>query len=770
MILSSTNDSGTGVDRDLDGWFTPGRFAGILAVFIFAAYPDVVLGLKTFFFRDFGIYGYPLAFYHRESFWRGEMPLWNPLNNCGLPFLAQWNTLVLYPGSLFYLLTPLSWSLGMFCLGHLFIAGLGMYWLARRWVGNRLAAAVAGLAFALSGLALNSLMWPALIATLSWMPWVVLFVERAWIEGGKMIAAGAVVGALQMLTGTPEIILFTWFVLGLMVAIQLIEGRPSRSVLLGRFTIVVLLVTGLAAAQLFPFLDLMRHSQRELDVADTDWSMPATGWANLLVPLFRCYQSFHDVFFQLDQYWTSSYYLGVAILALAILAVGQAHKPRVWLLAATAAFGLILALGDEGYLYGGLRKAIPQLNYMRFPIKFVVLTAFCLPLLAAFGVRYFQNMSSVEVALSGKKVIALWAVLAGLSSWIVWFDYHYPLSDAYRKFWPATWQSAVSRAAFLTLILGALYSLRLVGRGPRQLLLRFVLLLLIASDLLTHTTRQNPTIPRGAFDPGLVRLSPQPRHGEARAMISRTANNKLFFTATKDALNDYICKRLGLFLNCNLLDGVPKVNGFYPLYLRIERDIWSLLYESTNQPPSGLLDFLGVAQITAPGKYFDWERRLSNLPLATAGQKPVFADDATILRSLAGTAYNPHEIVYLPLEVKPFVHVTNQTHAKIVTTRFSAHHAEIETLAEQSSLLVVAQTYHYSWRAYVEGRPTPVFRANRAFQAIEIPAGRHHIRLRYEDRLFYFGAAISGLTLAGCLVIWFRCRRTSSLNVARQTN
>ena len=56
----------------------------------------------------------------RESFWRGEMPLWNPYNNCGLPFLAQWNTLALYPGSLFYLLLPLSWALGVFCLLHLF--------------------------------------------------------------------------------------------------------------------------------------------------------------------------------------------------------------------------------------------------------------------------------------------------------------------------------------------------------------------------------------------------------------------------------------------------------------------------------------------------------------------------------------------------------------------------------------------------------------------------------------------------------------------------
>src|SRR5437762_8899301 len=141
-------------------WFTPGRFAVLLAVLIIIFFPDVVLGARTFIFRDYGLFGYPVAFYHRESFWRGEVPLWNPLSDCGLPFLAQWNTLVLYPGSLFYLLLPLSWSLSVFCLLHQFLAGFGMYWLARRWTASGLAAGLAAVAFGFNGLILNCPMWP----------------------------------------------------------------------------------------------------------------------------------------------------------------------------------------------------------------------------------------------------------------------------------------------------------------------------------------------------------------------------------------------------------------------------------------------------------------------------------------------------------------------------------------------------------------------------------------------------------------------------------
>src|SRR4051812_16612999 len=53
-------------------WFTPGRFAWMLALLIVAAFPEVTVGLKTFVHRDFGLFGYPVAAYHHQCFWRGE--------------------------------------------------------------------------------------------------------------------------------------------------------------------------------------------------------------------------------------------------------------------------------------------------------------------------------------------------------------------------------------------------------------------------------------------------------------------------------------------------------------------------------------------------------------------------------------------------------------------------------------------------------------------------------------------------------------------------
>ena len=217
--------------------FTPGRLALVIGLLVFVLYPGVLFGSHTFFYQDFGLFTYPVAHYTHESFWRGEVPLWNPLNNCGVPFLAQWNTSVCYPLALIYMLFPLPWSLNIFCLGHLILAGTGMYLLAQRWTRNELAATIAGLAFSLNGLMLNCLLWTSNLAALSWQPLVILSVERAWQQGGsRRIALAALAGAMQMLSGSPEIILFTWMMLAGLWLCEVQQKGVSFGPSLRRFT------------------------------------------------------------------------------------------------------------------------------------------------------------------------------------------------------------------------------------------------------------------------------------------------------------------------------------------------------------------------------------------------------------------------------------------------------------------------------------------------------------------------------------------------------
>ena len=51
--------------------------------------------------------------------------------------------------------------------------------------------------------------------------------------------------------------------------------------------------------------------------------------------------------------------------------------------------------------------------------------------------------------------------------------------------------------------------------------------------------------------------------------------------------------------------------------------------------------------------------------------------------------------------------------------------------AADSGFLVVNEQFHPSWRAWVDGEPQPVFRANFRFRAVPLEAGLHDVRLRY---------------------------------------
>ena len=170
-----------------EAWFTPWRFGFLLGVAIAGAFPGVLAGLSTLFFRDFGVLGYPMVYYHRECFWRGEFPLWNPLSNCGAPSSAVGNDgalswIPVLPGAAVAVvaefLLPCTFVLG----------GAGnVALLAGRWVGNRFAASVAGMAFVFNGVTLSCLMWPNYTVALGWMPWVILVTEQVLAGGGRKV-------------------------------------------------------------------------------------------------------------------------------------------------------------------------------------------------------------------------------------------------------------------------------------------------------------------------------------------------------------------------------------------------------------------------------------------------------------------------------------------------------------------------------------------------------------------------------------------------------
>ena len=741
-------------------WPTPGMFASILIVFIVVMFPHLLFGDRSFYYRDFGSFGYPLAQFHRDSFWRGEIPLWNPYNSCGLPFLGQWNALVLYPGSLIYLLLPLPWSLNFFCLAHFFLAGLGMYFLARHWCGHSLGAAVAGLAYTFNGLTLCCLMWPNNIAALGWLPWVLLLVEKGVESGGRRIVIAALVASLQMLAGAPEIILLTWTLAGCLWLGKtwIAKKNPIRSFV--RFATIVVLVSGLCASTLLPFMDLMNHSHRTQTSGLATWAMPIWGWANLLVPLFRCWRSPAGVYFQSNQHWTSSYYLGVAALAFALLALFFVRRPLVFWLWALSIFGLLMALGEGGHFYSWMQKIFPQIGFMRFPIKFVLLPVLAIPLLAAFGVAALFEDSAPH----SRWRIGMW--LTGIFSVLILALLLYSWGHPFRGEHPdMVWITGLSRIAILAGLFWILYLQRAIDRPQSRSLLFAVFLLLVWLDGFTHAPSQNPTVKAMVYTRGISarQFSPLPAVGASRAMMGPYIHARLYNIMLKDAENDFLARRLALFGNCNLIDAIPTPDGFYSLYFREQREVWSHLFNMEPKDfPEPLTDFLGIAHLSDPVNVYEWIARTNWMPLVSLGQKPVFTTNA--FSQIIKFDFDPRRTVYLPPESRPLVTVTNESEGRILASQFSNQRIAVKISVKQPAMMVLSQAFYHPWKAYVDDRPTPILKANYAFQALEVPAGEHEVRLVYEDNKFRLGTILSLVTLGLCLVAFIPRRKSRSGN------
>ncbi|HEV8458138.1 MAG TPA: YfhO family protein, partial [Methylomirabilota bacterium] len=65
--------------------------------------------------------------------------------------------------------------------------------------------------------------------------------------------------------------------------------------------------------------------------------------------------------------------------------------------------------------------------------------------------------------------------------------------------------------------------------------------------------------------------------------------------------------------------------------------------------------------------------------------------------------------------------------------------------------LVLADTWFPGWRAWVDGREQPVWRANYAFRAVRLEPGSHDVVFRYQPGSLLFGLSLSAVAALICV-------------------
>jgi hypothetical protein len=169
----------------------------------------------------------------RQNIAAGELPLWNPHQFSGIPFLAAGQQSAFYPLSILYYALPLPAAYGWFTVITLWMAGAFLYAFLRGIGVGRAGAAVGGTVYGMAGCFVASAVFPMILGAAAWIPLLLLMIE--WIivrrpfarRDGTLIwlMIGAVALGCSILAGHVEITYYTLLIMAYYAAARLIwEG------------------------------------------------------------------------------------------------------------------------------------------------------------------------------------------------------------------------------------------------------------------------------------------------------------------------------------------------------------------------------------------------------------------------------------------------------------------------------------------------------------------------------------------------------------------
>ena len=225
------------------------------------------------------------------------------------------------------------------------------------------------------------------------------------------------------------------------------------------------------------------------------------------------------------------------------------------------------------------------------------------------------------------------------------------------------------------------------------------------------------------------------------------------------------------------LTRVPSANGVSPLaleniiQLRLflhDGDPWGWYYP-VDHLDSPVLDLLNVRYLVASGEGVARVAALNRFRHAASlpGQEvfenravlPRFflVHDARAVKSLdeargiiaGGIDFSKTAIVEAPLQLSPVTASGEQVH----TVFYEPDALEVEATAASDALLVLADNDYPGWRAWIDGRQSPIHPTDIAFRGVAVPAGTHRIRMEFHPVILTWSLALSFATAMALLVL-----------------
>lgn len=661
---------------------------------------------------------YPWYAFLNQAAANRELPLWNPYEGFGIPFMALWRTRAFSPFSLPLYFLPLSVALSVSLFAKLTIAGLCAYYVARRFQFTPAFSLLVAIPFQLSGIFLVAHWHPASDVA-PFFPLILPCLQRLLLGDRRGWPYLALLIGIMTMGGDPESLaatLFFMYVLVIVYGIRTYQRDRIRGALLW-LTLSSVVGLALAGIQLTPYVEFLQHGSLENKSGSffTPWDLtslftpPILGdgafapqraalWlptgmvAFLLLPLWFSLRSFAN---RIRKRRLEALLFSIVFTFLFSAALGPWLRriPGMALLDVThfmipfpLAMGILAGTTADEWVHLDAQKCQMALKklFRLLPLCWALFLAAAIPLLWFGPAREFELVRLIPLA-----VCALCVFLLILITLL----------------WPRPLFTALSLTLVTSALLWYVYQPHARVTPAARMTPQTQL-----TDALDHENNRVagseqlknwPLSPYGVaqvYSPSGVMLH------RGASFLSQTEDNPELLRLT--ASNQLILTKMDIKERFAALRPVLNIQEVLPSGAILLRDLQA-------HPRSRIVY---RARQIAPGEAPP-ALRSDGPPLSEGGALPENSTDKSITEAgIRGTQFNLVEIV-----------------------------AE----SGNSGILVLADSWYPGWKVFLDGTLTPVFPVDIAFRGIEIGKGNHKAIFEYRPESLRLGMYIT----AGALIL-----------------
>ena len=690
-----------------------------------------------------------------------DMPQWYPNLFSGMPSYGGYIYMTGDPTKIFR--NTILFNPGLKIWFFLSLAGYGTFFILRILGSSLTAGVLGGLMTGLTpyGFGLVNAGHLNKIFAMAYVPWVLAailyFMKNRSL---KSICMLSLVTALQLWANHPQIVYYTWMIVGFYYVwnIGSLYKEKSFSLQSHMFELGGILVALFVALLMVsdPYKEVytfQKHSNRgaksvldktEETSSGTDWKY-ATQWSfhpkeviSFIYPYFYGLQNFPTRDLKSAAYWghmpftQSTHYLGLVAVILAILGALLKKPDRIDLFFWVTTI-LILVTGFGSHfpiLFKPFFEIFPFFSKFRIPSMIYALLAITIPILAARGYDTFINQDNGKHIF--EKILYFIGGIAA-SSFLLLI-----LADFSIDF------TSPKDGRYNPSIIGQLTSLRLdlFNKGV------FLAIAISLSLITLFWAVKNNKISKTLFGYAIIGLT----------IIDLGVLNSEFIDVKPKKNMDRLFKKTDIInylvtenthfrvypadeLTSNKYSywNIESIGGYRPIKLRSYQDLMDA--GGFNRPH--ILDMLNV-------KYILTRKKINNpnfipvndlkgiyenkkvLPKAwiVGNLKNVYSQRESLMETLM-TGFNPSNsavvVDYNGNDIPE--NVVGKANVKIK----EENKIEIDCQSETGGLLVLSEIYYKpGWKAFVNGKETPIFQTNHILRSVRIPSGSSEVIFEYD--------------------------------------